>query len=302
MRIGVRILPSESWKIAQRTWRLADQMGFDHAWTYDHVAWRERIGQTWFAAMPTLAAAAGVTERIRLGTLVSSPNFRHPVPFAKEIVTLDDLSSGRFILGLGAGSGGVDAETLGNEPWSIAERFRRFNEFVELTDKLLRTSITDHSGRYYGAKRVCIDPSSQARARVPIAVAATGRKGMKTAARYADIWVTNGYSSKPGVIAPCVDPSLVQYQIGELSRICEEQNRDPISIRKLVHLGQDRSVLESREVFAKTAIQYRDMGVTDLVFPLTHETSSAHADMKVLEQIATDVLPQLSPKNERVPS
>ncbi|MDT0382637.1 LLM class flavin-dependent oxidoreductase [Streptomyces sp. DSM 42041] len=146
MRVGVRILPSEHWKSARHAWRLADEMGFEHAWTYDHVAWRERMGSTWYAAMPTLAATAGVTERIQLGTLVSSPNFRHPVPFAKEIVTLDDLSDGRFILGLGAGSGGVDAEVTGNAPWSAAERSARFQEFVELTDKLLRTETTDHAG------------------------------------------------------------------------------------------------------------------------------------------------------------
>src|SRR5690349_21893504 len=122
MRLGVRILPSADWRTARHTWRLADELGFAHAWTYDHVAWRERIGQTWYAAMPTLAAAAAITGRIGLGTLVASPNFRHPVPFAKEVATVDDVSDGRFILGLGAGAGGLDAEMLGGTPWSNAER------------------------------------------------------------------------------------------------------------------------------------------------------------------------------------
>ncbi|MDT9701135.1 LLM class flavin-dependent oxidoreductase [Streptomyces sp. P17] len=286
MQVGARILPSEHWKSAQRAWRLADQMGFDHAWTYDHVAWRERVGNTWYAAMPTLAAAAGITERIHLGTLVSSPNFRHPVPFAKEIVTLDDLSEGRFILGLGAGSSGVDARVMGKEPWSAAERSARFQEFVELTDKLLRTENTDHSGRYYGAKGACIDPDGRTRTRVPIAVAATGPRGMRTAARHADIWVTNGHSPKPGLIAPSATPDLVREQISQLSRICENENRDPLTIRRLVHLTQDRSILESVEVFVDLATQYREAGATDLVVPFPHETSSAHGDLKVLEQIA----------------
>ncbi|MEU6867655.1 LLM class flavin-dependent oxidoreductase [Streptomyces sp. NPDC046876] len=286
MRVGVRILPSSHWKSARHSWRLADEMGFEHAWTYDHVAWRERLGSTWYAAMPTLAAAAGVTERIRLGTLVSSPNFRHPVPFAKEIVTLDDLTDGRFILGLGAGSGGVDAEVMGNMPWSAAERSARFHEFVELTDKLLRTETADHAGRYYGAKEACVDPEGRTRARMPIAVAATGPRGMRTAARHADIWVTNGHSPKPGVMAPSTSPELVREQIGRLTRICADENRDPHALRKLVHLGQDRSVLESAALFVEVATQYRDVGVTDLVVPFPDERSGDHRDLKVLEQIA----------------
>ncbi|MFE1948803.1 LLM class flavin-dependent oxidoreductase [Streptomyces massasporeus] len=292
MRVGVRILPSAHWKSARHAWRLADDMGFEHAWTYDHVAWRERLGSTWYAAMPTLAAAAGVTERIRLGTLVSSPNFRHPVPFAKEIVTLDDLSDGRFILGLGAGSGGADAEVMGNEPWSASERTARFQEFVELTDTLLRTEATDHAGRYYGAKQACVDPDGGARARVPIAVAATGPRGMRTAVRHADIWVTNGHSPRPGVIAPIASPDLVREQIGRLSRICEAENRDPRTLRKLAHLGQDRSILESAAQFAEVATQYRDAGVTDLVVPFPDERSGSQGDLKVLEQIASMELPR----------
>lgn len=290
MRIGVRILPSEHWKVAQRAWRLSDQMGFDHAWTYDHVAWRERIGETWYAAMPTLTAAAGVTQRIHLGTLVSSPNFRHPVPLVKEVVTLSDLSEGRFILGLGSGSGGVDSQILGNVPWSAVERSARFQEFVELTWKLLRTETTEYSGRYYGAKRARMNPNGGTRVKIPIAVAATGTRGMRTAAQHADIWVTNGYSPKPGLIAPSVTPHLVREQINELSQICEAENRDPFTIRKLAHFAQDRSILKSLDTFVRTASQYRDIGITDLVVPFPHQTSSAYGDLKVLEQIANTIL------------
>jgi alkanesulfonate monooxygenase SsuD/methylene tetrahydromethanopterin reductase-like flavin-dependent oxidoreductase (luciferase family) len=295
MRVGVRILPSENWKIAQHTWRLADQMGFDHAWTYDHVAWRERMRQTWFSAIPTLTAAAAITQKIGLGTLVSSPNFRHPVPFSKEIVTLDDLSSGRFMLGLGAGSGGADAEVLGSKPWSATERSERFDEFVELTEKLLRTAVTDYSGQYYRAVQASADPDGQARTRVPIAVAATGPRGMRTAARHADIWVTNGYSPKPGLIAPNATPALVKDQINKLARICEEEDRDPLDIGKLVHLTQGHAILKSLGTFVSVANEYRDMGVTDLVIPFPHKTSGAHEQLKVLEQIATAVLPQQAP-------
>ncbi len=120
------MLPEFRWPTARTLWPRVEELGFDHAWTYDHLAWRSLRDATWFGAVPFLAAAAVVTERIRLGTLVASPNFRHPVPFARELVTLDDLSGGRITLGIGAGADGWDAVMLGQDPWSPAERADRF--------------------------------------------------------------------------------------------------------------------------------------------------------------------------------
>ena len=110
--------PSTAGPTAGRRWRRAEELGFDHAWTYDHLAWRSLRDGPWFGAIPTLTAAAMVTDRIRLGTLVASPNFRHPVPFAKELMTLDDISGGRLAAGIGAGGTGWDAAMLGADPWS----------------------------------------------------------------------------------------------------------------------------------------------------------------------------------------
>jgi len=102
--VGITLLPQERWASARRRWQQTEEWGFDHAWTYDHLAWRSLVDEPWFATVPLLAAAAAVTERIGLGTWVASPNFRHPVPFAKDVMGLDDISGGRFLLGVGAGS------------------------------------------------------------------------------------------------------------------------------------------------------------------------------------------------------
>ena len=110
MRFGVVILPELSRADLVATWRAAEVLGFDHAWTYDHLNWRSLRDSAWFAAMPTLTAAAFATERMRLGTLVASPNFRHPVSTLREILALDHLSEGRFTFGFGAGGTGWDAE------------------------------------------------------------------------------------------------------------------------------------------------------------------------------------------------
>ena len=138
MRHGIVILPQEDWPAAGRRWRLADELGFDHAWTYDHLSWRSLAGQRWHATLPTLTAAAMVTERIRLGLFVASPNFRHPVPFAKELATVDDIAGGRLIVGVGSGGTGFDAFVLGQDELTPRQRHERFIEFADALDVLLR--------------------------------------------------------------------------------------------------------------------------------------------------------------------
>src|SRR6266511_6085256 len=103
VRLGVLILPEYRLPALAERWSRAEELGFDHAWTYDHIAWRDLRDSTWFAAVPTLAAVAAATSTSRLGTLLASPNFRHPVPFARELLTLGDISRGRLIVGIGAG-------------------------------------------------------------------------------------------------------------------------------------------------------------------------------------------------------
>ena len=138
MRFGIVILPQYDWPEAARRWRGAEELGFDHAWTYDHLAWRGLAGERWHATVPTLTAAATVTSRIGLGTFVASPNFRHPVPFAKDVATIDQVSGGRMLLGLGSGGTGFDAYVLGQPELTPRQRFARFAEFAEALDVLLR--------------------------------------------------------------------------------------------------------------------------------------------------------------------
>src|SRR3954470_8647641 len=140
MRIGIVILPDQRWPVAADRWRRAEEYGFAHAWTYDHLGWRDLVDGPWFDAMVTLTAAANVTSTIRLGTLVAPANFRHPVHFAREITAVDDVSGGRLTLGLGAGAAApsFDALVLGRPALTPRERTDRFFEFVELLDTLLR--------------------------------------------------------------------------------------------------------------------------------------------------------------------
>ena len=202
--IGVVILPQERWAVQREQWVEAEDMGFDHAWTYDHLAWRSLRDEPWFATVPLLAAAAAVTSRIRLGTFVASPNFRHPVPFAKDVMGLDDVSGGRFVLGVGAGGEGWDAGVMGAPP-SRGERHRRFAEFVGLLDELLTHPATDHAGDFYTAHGARMVPGTLARPRPPFVVAANGPKAMGLAARHGQGWATYGPSFEVGESATAAD-------------------------------------------------------------------------------------------------
>ena len=143
----------------------------------------------WFAAMPTLAAAAGVTNRIALGTFVSSPNYRHPYTFARDVLTLHDLTGGRFVCGLGTG-GTLDSDILG-ESLTTRERVARFHEFVPLLDRLLRSDHVVAQGDWYAVRDARTLPAP-IRDEVPFLIAANGPKSLRLAAAYGQGWVTTG--------------------------------------------------------------------------------------------------------------
>ncbi len=288
MRVGVVILPEHPWATAIEQWRRVEDLGFDHAWTYDHLAWRDLRDGPWFGAIPTLTAAATATKTIRIGTLVASPNFRHPVPFAREIVSLDDISGGRLDLGLGSGGVGWDATVLGHEPWSPGERTDRFVEFVDLLDELLQEPETSFEGRYYRALEARTYPLCVQQPRVPFAIAATGPRSMRVAAKHASTWVTTGSRAPDGsLLRADAGAEIVAGQIHLLETACAEIGRDPTSINRLVLTGPEVDPgLRSPAEFAETTATYAAVGVTDLVVHWPRPSEPYAGDPSILERIA----------------
>jgi alkanesulfonate monooxygenase SsuD/methylene tetrahydromethanopterin reductase-like flavin-dependent oxidoreductase (luciferase family) len=285
VRLGVVILPEHRWADARQRWQRAEALGFDHAWTYDHLAWRSMRDRPWFAAVPLLSAVAGVTERIRLGPLVASPNFRHPVPFAKEMVALDDLSAGRLTVGVGAGGTGWDASMLG-PAWSPRERADRFEEFVEVLDLLLRSPAASWSGRHYAADEARTLPGCVQVPRVPFAIAATGARGMRLAARHAETWVTTGDRRSDGPTDPASGARVVAGQMQRLDAACVEAGRDPAEVARLVLTGGELDPgLTSPDAFDEVRGRYAEVGVTDLVVPWPRDETPYAADPAVFERI-----------------
>jgi len=178
--------------------RDAEQAGVRTVWTYDHLSWRDLADGPWFGTVPLLAAAAGATSTVRIGAQVATPNFRHPVPFAKEVMTLDHVAAGRLDLGVGAGAEDADARVLGQTPLSRKERADRFEEWATLLATLLEQDRTDFRGNYYGARDARMIPGCVQTPRVPLTVAGTGPRSMRLAARLGSAWVTYGpYRQSP---------------------------------------------------------------------------------------------------------
>lgn len=288
------VLPYQRWGDGARdAWVGAEALGFHAAYTYDHLSWRSFRDGPWFGAVPTLAAAALVTDRIRLGTLVTSPNFRHPVTLAKDLITLDDLSGGRITLGIGAGTSGFDATALGQAPWSPRERADRLAEFAALLDRLLTEPAVTAEGAYYAAHEARNVPGCVQRPRIPFAIAATGPRGLTLAARYGEAWVTTGDDSLFETGTAAESDAALAAQIRRLEDACATADRDPATIRRVLLTGftpEANALVESFERFVDFAGRHVALGFDEIVVHWPIPDSDFAADQGVFEQIATDAL------------
>jgi alkanesulfonate monooxygenase SsuD/methylene tetrahydromethanopterin reductase-like flavin-dependent oxidoreductase (luciferase family) len=290
VRVGIEILPEYRWWAAEPKWRAAEEYGFDHAWTYDHIGWRTLVDGPWFSAVPTLTAAAMVTSTIRLGTWVATPNFRHPVPFARELTTLDDVSDGRFILGVGAGGAGYDTQVMGDTLLAPAARTERFGEFVELMDLLLRQDRTTWKGSYYEAVEARMMPGCVQKPRLPFVVAANGPKALRVAARYGTGWVTTGKAGE--------DMDAWWASLGELTGRLDDalaaEGRNPAAIDRYVNLdGAPEFALTSVEFFRDVLGRAEALGFTDVTVPWPRHDGIYAGSEQLVEDIAAEVLPAL---------
>jgi len=292
MRFGIVILPQADWPEAARRWRGAEDYGFDHAWTYDHLAWRGLAGERWHATVPTLTAVATVTSRIGLGTFVASPNFRHPVPFAKDIATIDQISAGRVLLGLGSGGTGFDAYVLGQPELTPRERFARFAEFAEALDLLLRFEQPDSGGISFEGEwftasgaRMVGEPSQHPR--MPLHLAADGPKGLALAARIGDGWVTT---------AGADDDTEAWWRragelVGRLEDACAAVGRDPATISRTLSLDSEaRYSLASLGAFEDAVGRAAELGYTDVVSHWPREHGLYAGNESVLDEVASRLL------------
>jgi alkanesulfonate monooxygenase SsuD/methylene tetrahydromethanopterin reductase-like flavin-dependent oxidoreductase (luciferase family) len=294
VRIGVLLLPTDPWpETVARAQRL-EALGFDHLWTYDHLSWRRYRDRPWHATIPWLAGLAVATSTIRLGTMVASPNFRHPVTLAKDAMTLDHISGGRITLGVGAGGLGFDATVFGGDILSLPDRRARLAEFVELLDLLLRQPATTYHGTYYTAEEARMLPACLQRPRLPLALAAGDPTALALVARYADAWITYGDTTHRAT-TPAGTDAAVRRQLDHLTDHCAALGRDPATIDRIYLSGNtDERPLASLGAFTDLIGRCQALGFTDLVFHHPRADDPVWNDPEeIVDAIATEILPSV---------
>ncbi|HYC11175.1 MAG TPA: LLM class flavin-dependent oxidoreductase [Nitrososphaerales archaeon] len=257
--------------------REAESDGFDSVWLADHLLYRNPgeptrgIWECW----TVLSALAEATERVEIGTLVACSSFRNPAILAKMATTVDEVSHGRLILGVGAGWNQPEYEAFG---LPFDHRVDRFEEALQILKPLLHDGHVDFNGRYYRATN-CDDVPRGPRANgPPLMVGGEGPRMLTLTSKYADLWNT-GYMGKPETMA---EP------LARIRAACRKTGRDPstLGVTALVGLWFP-DILPAKPSFFEDPLKgtvqeiasamrgYADLGAQHIMFqcePYTRET------------------------------
>lgn len=208
--------------------RLAEEVGFDSIWVSDHLIFRfagkepQGVWECW----SLLAALAAATSRVEIGPLVSCTSFRNPALLAKIAETVDEISDGRLILGLGAGWHEPEYTAFG---YPFDHRVGRFAEALQIIVPLLRTGRVDFAGTYYQAHECELRPRGPRPEGVPIMIGTTGERMLRLTAEYADIWNAWGLNTITELRAAQ----------GKVDAACAAVGRDPATLQRSCSLLVD---------------------------------------------------------------
>lgn len=281
---------NKSWQQVLDDFQSAEELGFDHAWLCDHLLNTEGpptdpIHEAW----ALLAALAASTSRIRLGVLVSSNTFRHPAVLLKQAVTVDHVSNGRLILGIGAGWYAEEHRRYGIPFPAPGPRVDQFEEAVQVISLLMGQERTTFNGNYYQLHDAPLEPRPVQQPRIPLLISAHRPRMLAIAARYADQWDT--FSARSGTATEGVEDDMAA-RIRRLDEACAKVGRDPATIRRSTWANGD--ALDSEDRYLDFVRRHLALGFTDFITELP-DASHRH----VLEAVARTIIPAL--RAEAVP-
>ncbi len=268
--------------------RLAANVGFDIAWFADHLAFElppdTDVRGVW-DCWTTMAGIAAATERIAIGPLVACTGFRNPGVIAKMAEAIDEISGGRFVLGLGAGWHEPEYEMFG---FPFDHRVGRFEEAIGIIAPMLREGKADLDGRFSSAKGMVNQPRGPHPDGAAILVGTTGPRMLRLTARYADAWNTVWHK----------DPAAVPPLMAAVDEACRDVGRDPATLVRTAggniampgYLGRRGDPIEGEpDAMAETLARFRDLGLAHFVCgldPCTPATIERFA--RVIELLDAD--------------
>lgn len=239
-------------------WRAADEIDvFESGWTMDHFyPLTPPVEGPHLESWTFLAAMAQATQRLRLGCMVNGMHYRHPAVTANMAATLDHISGGRFVLGMGAGWHEPESNAYGIPLGTLKERFDRFDEGLAVIRSLLDNTHTDFAGRYYTITNARCEPKP-VQAKLPIAIGGSGpKRTLASVARWADHWDMVG----AGTVASWEKANA------RLLAHCEAIGRDPATIRRSVHVMWEVDTAPSE--LAERAAEFGAAGVDLVIFSM----------------------------------
>jgi F420-dependent oxidoreductase-like protein len=264
-----------SWHDMLTLWQEVDALGFDTAWVFDHFLpiFSDPTGpclEGWTA----LAALAMASKNIRIGVMVTGNTYRHPAVLAKMATTIDIISGGRLILGLGAGWFELEHRTYGMSFPPVGERLTRLNESLEVIKRLWTEERVTFTGRHYQLDQAVFNPKPVQQPHPPILIGAQGeRVALGIVARHGNMW--NAFGT----------PDEFRHKIARLTEHCHRIGRDPAAIEKSVLLTGLFPLHEAGQRIE----EYVAVGVTHLIFSL----SSSVDDRQSLSRFAREIMPTI---------
>lgn len=245
----------------------AENSGFDSIWLYDHLLYRPEgestigIWECW----TILSALAEATRRVEIGTLVLCSSFRNPAILAKMAHTIDEVSGGRFILGIGAGWNKPEYDAFG---LPFDHRVDRFEEALQIINPLLKHGHVDFDGQYYQARDCEITPCGPRAGGPPLLIGSFGPRMLRLTAQYADFWNTCYLD----------EPESFRKPLSEIYEACDDMGRDPktLGMTAAVALAfpdlrqppafMDSYLTGSSDEIARAIKGYEELGAGHLMF------------------------------------
>jgi F420-dependent oxidoreductase-like protein len=287
LRFGVQTHPEHtSFKDILQVWQDADTLGLDTAFVFDHfIPIQGDQSGPCFEGWTLLSALAANTHRVRVGVLVTGNTYRYPAVLAKMAATVDHISGGRLILGMGAGWFEPDHAAYGIPFYTKGQRARRLVESVEVIKQLFTQPRTTFTGKYYQVKDAPFAPKSVQQPHPPILIGGMGPKVIQPlVARHADIW---------NFFVQDSDPQAAQRLIAQFDTICRQVGRNPAEVEKSTNVRpQQRSAKEMRERLAALI----NAGVQHVILSL-----EPPFDRDVVRRFALEVAAPLREKGTETP-
>jgi alkanesulfonate monooxygenase SsuD/methylene tetrahydromethanopterin reductase-like flavin-dependent oxidoreductase (luciferase family) len=306
LRFGIMVLQNLPYPEMVEHYQHIEALGYDSAWVADHFVDPYVPEKPWFDAWTMLAALAARTTKIRLGAMVTNIIYRNPSVFAKQVLTIDHISSGRVSVAIGATSERDPSHAMTGVPvWETPERTRRFREFIEIVDQMLRNPTTTYQGQYYQIKDAAMSPSPIQQPRPELTVAAAGSTTLRIAAGYADTWNSFGKFNA----TPEDGLAVTRARSQMLDEYCAKIGRDPQTIRRSILSGVTTDKpFASVQAFHDYVGSYQEIGISEFVFYWLPESGHpvmpekglngvAITSRDMLDRIATEAIPAIKSKS-----